>query len=282
MIHVKPSCVTPRAASLSPWQAAATLALGAALFALEALAPAAALYAALALFLFGIPHGAVERHLTRNGLERRLPSPGYTALYLCAALLFLWGWRAAPMPMLALFLLMSALHFGASEPRLAFAGLWVVFGSLALWTAPTLGIFSSLAATDLTALAPVARIAGLLAGLALAVQAVLRRDVAYGALLLGMFGLLGPVSAVALYYFAVHSLREWRDVHALQGGVRSMLALYAPFSLPVFIGGAAIVIAVQRGALDLSLAAGFGMAIAIPHMAPFERWLFAPGKTATP
>ena len=273
--------MTPRAASLPPWQAITTLALGTTLFALEALAPSAALYAALALFLLGVPHGAVERHVTRNGLERRLPSPGYTALYLGAALLFLCGWLAAPVPMLALFLLMSAVHFGASEPRLTLAGLWVVLGSLALWTAPTLDIFGALTATDLSALAPIARIAGLLAGLALAAQAVIRRDYAYGALLLGIFSLLGPVSAVALYYFGIHSLREWREVHALRGGVRPMLALYAPFSLPVFIGGAAVVLAVQQGALDLTLASGLGMAVAIPHMAPVERWLPAPRRAAT-
>ena len=175
--------------------------------------------------------------------------------------------------MLALFLIASAIHFGESEPRLPLAGLWVVAGSLIVFTEPTLAIFEELSQTELSHFSTPARVLALTIGIALGVQAALRRDIAYAALLLGIFCLLDPVSAVALYYFAIHSLREWRETHAVRGTIDSMMKLYAPFSVPVFIGGAATITAAYLGWISTPTAAGFAIAIALPHMVPLERVL---------
>ena len=271
------------------WQAGVVLSLAALLLAVQSLSLPAAIWTSLGLFLLGVPHGAVERHPVTDpahartpALRRLVPTAGYTALYLVVALVIFCGWVIDPRLTLAAFLAVSAWHFSASEPRLRTVGAWVVLGSLLALTRPTLDVFSLITARELStpALMEVGRITALCAGAALAAEAVWRHDLPYAALLVGMFALLHPVCAVALYYFGIHSLREWREVHAQTRErdarpLAAMLRLYAPFSLPVLAGGAGIIALVARGDVSLWIATGLAVAIATPHMLPFERWVAA-------
>ena len=270
----------PHAArSVSPAQAALAAGLGVAFAVLDRVVPSVGIWSALALFLLGVPHGAVERHPDSGGGWRRLvPTPGYTALYLVVGLLLFCSWLINPAITLGLFLLLSAVHFGHAEPRLRLAGLWVVLGSLLMFREETLGIFSLMTGVDWTA-PMVGRVAfwlPLAAGTALILEAAWKRDLPYAALLLGLFALVPPVGAVATYYFAVHSLREWGDARSRLpegGAVRRMVRLYAPFSLPVLAGGSGLLALVGMGAVPLLVAVGLGVAVASPHMIPLERWM---------
>ena len=269
-----PTTLTP---SVSAAQFMLAIALSIVLLALHALAPAVSVAAGLALFVLGVPHGAVERVRVDNqgSAETRhaVPSLAYTALYLTVAGAVLAVWLAAPLPALALFLTVSAVHFGLSEPILRSAGLWVVAGSLVLWTGPTLDVFAQITGNASVAdWAAPARGLGLAAGALLLLEAARKGDLAFAFMLLALFAVLPPVQAVAVYYFAVHSVREWRVVGRERGSLRAALRLYAPFAAPVILGGAATVAGVALGWIPLPLAAGLGVAVATPHMGPVDRW----------
>ena len=272
----------PHPRTFDPLSAPVFIGLGVVLFSLSSLAPQFGLFAALALFLLGVPHGAVERHPVSEadpsrGIRRTLPTLGYTALYLVVALLVFCSWLLGPLPTLGLFLALSAVHFSQAEPRLRLAGPWVVTGSLLLFAEPTLFIFGTLTQTELIAPVTVAtaQAVGATVALALLVEGLIRRDVGGALTLLLAFLLLPPVEAVALYYFASHSLREWREALAQRGSAVALIRLYAPFAVPVLLGGSAIIALTALGRVELFIAAGLAIAIATPHMLPFERWVAA-------
>ena len=252
------------------------LALGLLFVVLDRIAPAVGIWAALALFLLGVPHGAVERHPDGGNWRRLVPTPGYTALYLVVGLLLFCSWLINPAITLGLFLLLSAVHFGHAEPRLKLAGLWVVLGSLVTFRPETLAIFSTMTGADWSTVSGTALWLSLAAGAALLAEALWKRDLPYAALLLGLFALVPPVGAVATYYFAVHSFREWGDARSrLPEGdaLQRMVRLYAPFSLPVLLGGLGLLALTATGHVPLLLAAGLGIAVASPHMIPLEQWV---------
>ena len=103
------------------------------------------IWASLPLFLLGIPHGAIETQ------ERIAHIPGlhYTFLYIIFGILVFCSWLLSPHYTLALFLILSAYHFGQSEKHYPLIGLWVVSGSMLLYPTETLSVFSYLTGENL-------------------------------------------------------------------------------------------------------------------------------------
>jgi hypothetical protein len=206
-------------------------------------------------------------------MEKLMPDPGdyvgvsfwIISAAMVAATFFFWVERDRAVGKWKTSLTVAAMVTGIAAIHYFYMrGVWAMSGE-----SPTVFRY-----VDWLLTVPLQIVAGI-AGVILAVEAVRTRQLGAGVLFLAMFCVLPPVSAVALYYFGVHSLREWQAVREQQGGLAPMLKLYAPFSLPVLIGGAGMVTLVSAGLLPLSVAAGLGMALAIPHMAPFERWVAA-------
>ncbi|MEN9018477.1 MAG: Brp/Blh family beta-carotene 15,15'-dioxygenase, partial [Hellea sp.] len=104
-------------------------------------------WASLPLFLMGIPHGAIE---TQEKISH-VPGLHYTFLYLIFGILVFCSWLISPHYTLALFLILSAFHFGQSEKHYPLIGLWVVSGSMLFYPTETLGIFSYLTGEELNA-----------------------------------------------------------------------------------------------------------------------------------
>ena len=258
----------------SPWRWAVFVALGLWLGVAAAVAPLACHLASVGLFLLGVSHGAVERVTDAGGRSRRRrPTARYTVAYLIVGAGVFAVWQVAPVAALAVFLGLSALHFGLAEPRLRLAGLWVVTGSLLFHTEATLDVFKALVYLPLSEWAGPARGLGAGVGAAMLVEGIARGRLPYALLLIGAFWALPPVPAVALYFFAVHALDEWMAAHGEAGSLRAQARLYLPFALPATLAGGVAVLAVLSGWVSLPVAAGLGIAAVVPHMIPLDAWL---------
>ena len=75
--------------------------------------PVQLIIAATFFALLGLPHGALD-HLIFMGVAKWSPLPFYT-FYLGIMVVYTFAWLLAPGPSLALFLVMSAFHFGQSQ-----------------------------------------------------------------------------------------------------------------------------------------------------------------------
>jgi Brp/Blh family beta-carotene 15,15'-monooxygenase len=73
---------------------------------------------AVAVFLLGTPHGALDHRLARGLIEPRLGSawlPAFVVAYLAAAGAMVAAWLIVPAVALALFLALAVLHFGEHD-----------------------------------------------------------------------------------------------------------------------------------------------------------------------
>ena len=204
---------------------------------------------AVSLLLFGLPHGALD-HLVvrwlrgeRATARRVLP---FVGIYLLPVVAYLALWQWLPVLALALFLLISLLHWGDGDhyflatflgrpaPRSAreTGVIWLVRGGLPIALPvltnpagfPTVagGVLAHFGAAGTWQIDPALRIAGLLAlGTLLALYALqaavafrtaggyaLRTDLGEVALLVALFWLVPSVLAVGVYFCLWHSTRH--------------------------------------------------------------------------
>ena len=249
---------------LPPAQIAFLAWAGLVLWVLALASPTVGIIAGVALFLLGVPHGAVEAYEGR----RHVPGVFYTALYLAVGVgLFAW-WMVAPLFALAGFLLLSAWHFARDEPRLRAVGPWVVLGSGLVFPGETLAVFEAITGEAVPMSVAVFRMVAAVSAFALVAEALRRDALPYAAVLIAIFTLLPPVAAVALYFLGVHSFREMGLAAEEAGGWTKLLLRYAPFAAPALLGGGAVIALAALGHVPLAVAAGLAVAFAAPHMLP--------------
>lgn len=244
-----------------------------------------AFWAAVGLFVLGVPHGAVER---LPGQKRvMMPTIAYTALYIVFGIVVYSSWLISPVGTLVIFLALSAVHFGLSEPDVKSLGAWVILGSFLSFPNETISIFSFLTAADLSrglTIETAQYFAGLCA-LVIVLETAWRIyrkqavDIFRVVVLMAIFLLLPPIIAVSIYFFCFHSLGEMsRNVRSMKQRngrveISDLAKLYAPASLPALFGSGVIIWGVYIGLVPLYLAAGLGVAFIIPHMLPVEKLL---------
>lgn len=249
---------------------------------LNAVSPLAANWLAIALFLLGVPHGAVER--TDAGPRFIMPTIAYSALYLVFGVLVFASWLISPLGTFGIFLILSAWHFGQSEPDIKSIGAWVIVGSCLLYPAQTLTIFATLLgdARPNAAHIQAAQIMAMAALLGLVIEYVWRRGAGQNPSLLrlgflvAVFIVLPPIPAVAVYFFALHGLGEFTrtlaTVSRAGSGLKAVdiLKLYGPATFPAMFGAVVILALTVQGHIPMPIAAGLACAFIIPHMLPVE------------
>ena len=228
-------------------------------------------WASLPLFLMGIPHGAIE---TQEKISH-VPGLHYTFLYLIFGILVFCSWLISPHYTLALFLILSAFHFGQSEKHYPLIGLWVVSGSMLFYPTETLGIFSYLTGEELNArsLLMVGRLVAVTVVTILIIQISTRRKEKMRALILiALIALLPPVSAVAVYFFIFHSLGEMaKTVDQHNRMPMQILKLYTPAGIPALIGGVIGLYFFSGNLISLFVLSGLAVSFIVPHMCPVEK-----------
>ncbi|MGB7406638.1 MAG: Brp/Blh family beta-carotene 15,15'-dioxygenase [Pacificimonas sp.] len=225
--------------------------------------PGAVYPAALALFLFGTPHGAV---MFRGG-RAVLPSVSYAGLYVGSAFGMAALFLVAPGMGLIGFFAISAIHFARAE-----ADVHPAYGVFATFAA---FLFSPERTADLIiAILGDGGLNGdwMLVGGGIAVTALLialfapetRRTLEAPsrlALTVAMFAFLHPLLAIALYFFALHSVKEYLDL-ARDGALRDAM----PYGIPAAVGGALLYALTANELLAVSTAALVALAFTLPHM----------------
>lgn len=228
-------------------------------------------WASLPLFLMGIPHGAIE---TQEKISH-IPGLHYTFLYLVFGILVFCSWLISPHYTLALFLILSAFHFGQSEKHYPLIGLWVVSGSMLFYPTETLGIFSYLTGEELNArsLLMVGRLVAVTVVTILIIQISTRRKEKMRALILiALIALLPPVSAVAVYFFIFHSLGEMAKTADQHNRMpMQILKLYTPAGIPALIGGVIGLYFFSGNLISLFVLSGLAVSFIVPHMCPVEK-----------
>ena len=219
----------------------------------------------------GIPHGAIE---TQEKISH-VPGLHYTFLYLIFGILVFCSWLISPHYTLALFLILSAFHFGQSEKHYPLIGLWVVSGSMLFYPTETLGIFSYLTGEELNArsLLMVGRLVAVTVVTILIIQISTRRKEKMRALILiALIALLPPVSAVAVYFFIFHSLGEMAKTADQHNRMpMQILKLYTPAGIPALIGGVIGLYFFSGNLISLFVLSGLAVSFIVPHMCPVEK-----------
>ncbi len=242
----------------------------------------AANWVAIGLFLLGVPHGAVER--TPEAPRFIMPTLSYTALYIVFGIVVFSSWLISPLGTFIIFLLMSAWHFGQSEPSLKLIGAWAVIGSCLIYPAQTLGIFALLIDSEVPDLRAIqaAQIIAIGCLFALLIEYLWRVKAGEKPSLLRLgfmivlLIVLPPIPAVAVYFFALHGLGEFMrtiaSVSRANSNIKALdiLKLYGPATFPAMIGAGVIIVLTYQGHIPIWIASGLGVAFIIPHMLPVE------------
>ncbi len=175
--------------------------------------------ALLAIIVLGVPHGALDGEIARSLLQSRFGRawfPVFSLPYLSLFALVLLAWHFAPMPTLAAFLGASAWHFGSEDApgtRLAAiirGGLPIAVPLLAHLSA-TWAVFATVSGVSRSQPPDWLWAAGLIwlaLGMAWAGSAVMRGQgylLMTPALLSGVFVMLPPLTAFAIYFVCVHA-----------------------------------------------------------------------------
>lgn len=246
------------------------------------------LIAVAAILLLGIPHGGLDGAIARrSGWPAGLvPWLSFHLVYIALAALVTALWWLFPLPSLALFLLISGLHFGASD--IADHGShwlpWLAHGGLVCIAIPSLQpdlvepLFAMLAGADnarllmdfLTVmLIPWAIICTAYCGYAY-VNAAYRKPLVDLLLLIMLVSLLPPLISFALYFCLWHSrghmLRLWRSLEATERRRSAQEA--AAYTLLAWISAALIFYYLNDTAtLSLIQLTFIGLAaLTLPHM----------------
>ncbi|MGI4747415.1 MAG: Brp/Blh family beta-carotene 15,15'-dioxygenase [Janthinobacterium lividum] len=251
--------------------------------------------ALLAIIVLGVPHGALDGELARSALRTRFNRSWFLIFaipYLVLAASVLLAWHLAPVPTLIVFLAMSVLHFGTEEcdnghrlDVIVHGGLPIAMAVLAHPAATAL-LFGTISRTVM--MQPPAWLwAGSLLWLACAATWVIKRLQAgeasrlkWPGLLVGVFIVLPPLTAFAIYFVCIHAPAHTRSLICDHPGAPRIrdAGSAALLSLPVtgltLLIGAALW-PLYDGPTDqrlLCLTIQGLAALTVPHML-FETWL---------
>jgi Brp/Blh family beta-carotene 15,15'-monooxygenase len=248
---------------------------------------------AVLVAVVGLPHGGLDhrvgRAVLRPALGRRWPR-AFAPAYLGVMALVLAGWVLAPLPTLAGFVLLSAVHFGTADGEAGSPGGLVraaLFGGMVVWV-PALvrpAEFTRLLTwvvpgewPEELLFAPAVRCALWLA-LAAVLGCVAVRPVRAGVPTLGfvaLFALAPPLVGFAAYFCGWHSTRELARLarQAAPGeplvGLGRVLAAAAPVAaLAALLGAVGWAVAEADRPLTPGLVRTVFVglsAVAVPHM----------------
>ncbi len=238
-----------------PWTPVALFAVAAILAATELAAPRwSATVDLYFIIVMGLPHGALDSERARPFFAPRYGMFWFVVFavpYLALAALFLLAWHVAPLMTLAVFLVMSTWHFG-DEPgagllkRLALGGAPIALPVL-FHPSATAALLAGISGVPMT-VCPYWLFAASLAWTVPAVWYSVRQKSAVGqlALIAGLYALLSPLTALAIYFVCLHSPAHMRHVaedpliRARVGSLRRAIGRSLPTTLVTLAIGVAL------------------------------------------
>ena len=243
------------------------------------------------MVLIGLPHGAFDGAIANHlGAGRSFAAAAkFIASYCAAAGLVIAIWIAFPSVTLALFLIISMIHFGRGDAsaksgpvfmtQVLLHGGLPIFGIIYFQQSSVIPLFDALTngASDLAILiskimVPVLGLMAGLYGLMAFRDASLRARFAEFILLAMAFAILPPLISFALYFCIIHTGRHMRRIWHVLASTPSPRGLYrqaAGFTLASWLVGGAAFLWLETGDLDAALlqVVFIGLAaLTVPHM----------------
>ena len=251
----------------------------------------ASVVALLFVVLIGLPHGAFDGAIANHlGAGRSFATTAkFIASYCAAAALVIAIWIMFPAATLALFLIISMIHFGRGDAsaksgpvfmtQVLLHGGLPIFGIIYFQQSSVIPLFDALTngASDLAILISkiMVPLLGLMAGLygLMAFRdASLRARFAEFILLAVVIAILPPLVSFALYFCIIHTGRHMRRIWHVLASTISPKGLYrqaAGFTLASWLVGGAAFLWLENGDLDAALlqVVFIGLAaLTVPHM----------------
>ena len=251
----------------------------------------ASVVALLFVVLIGLPHGAFDGAIANHlGAGRSFAAAAkFIASYCAAAGLVITIWIMFPAVTLALFLIISMIHFGRGDAsaksgpvfmtQVLLHGGLPIFGIIYFQQSSVIPLFDALTngASDLAILISkiMVPLLGLMAGLygLMAFRdASLRARFAEFILLAVVIAILPPLVSFALYFCIIHTGRHMRRIWHVLASSSSPKGLYrqaAGFTLASWLVGGAAFLWLETGDLDAALlqVVFIGLAaLTVPHM----------------
>ena len=251
----------------------------------------ASVIALLFVVLIGLPHGAFDGAIANHlGAGRSFATAAkFIASYCAAAALVIAIWIMFPAVTLALFLIISMIHFGRGDAsaksglvfmmQILLHGGLPIFGIIYFQQSSVIPLFDALTngASDLAILiskimVPVMGSMAGVYGLIAFLDASLRARFAEFILLAVVFSILPPLVSFALYFCIIHTGRHMRRIWHVLASTISPKELYrqaAGFTLASWLVGGAAFLWLENGDLDAALlqVVFIGLAaLTVPHM----------------
>jgi len=251
----------------------------------------ASIVALLFVVLIGLPHGAFDGAIANHlGAGRSFAATAkFIASYCAAAALIIAIWIIFPAITLALFLIISMIHFGRGDAsaksgpvfmtQVLLHGGLPIFGIIYFQQSSVIPLFDALTngASDLAILiskimVPVLGLMAGLYGLMAFRDASLRARFAEFILLAVVIAILPPLVSFALYFCIIHTGRHMRRIWHVLASTISPKGLYrqaAGFTLASWLVGGAAFLWLENGDLDAALlqVVFIGLAaLTVPHM----------------
>ena len=251
----------------------------------------ASVVALLFVVLIGLPHGAFDGAIANHlGAGRSIAATAkFIASYCATAALVIAIWIIFPAITLALFLIISMIHFGRGDAsaksrpvfmtQVLLHGGLPIFGIIYFQQSSVIPLFDALTngASDLAILiskimVPVLGLMAGLYGLMAFRDASLRARFAEFILLSVVITLLPPLVSFALYFCIIHTGRHMRRIWHVLASTISPKGLYrqaAGFTLASWLVGGAAFLWLENGDLDAALlqVVFIGLAaLTVPHM----------------
>ena len=251
----------------------------------------ASVVALLFVVLIGLPHGAFDGAIANHlGAGRSFATTAkFIASYCAAAALVIAIWIMFPAVTLALFLIISMIHFGRGDAsaksgpvfmtQVLLHGGLPIFGIIYFQQSSVIPLFDALTngASDLAILiskimVPVLGLMAGLYGLMAFRDASLRARFTEFILLAVVIAILPPLVSFALYFCIIHTGRHMRRIWHVLASTISPKGLYrqaAGFTLASWLVGGAAFLWLENGDLDAALlqVVFIGLAaLTVPHM----------------
>jgi Brp/Blh family beta-carotene 15,15'-monooxygenase len=251
----------------------------------------ASVVALLFVVLIGLPHGAFDGAIANHlGAGRSFAAAAkFIASYCAAAGLVITIWIMFPAVTLALFLIISMIHFGRGDAsaksgpvfmtQVLLHGGLPIFGIIYFQQSSVIPLFDALTngASDLAVLISkiMVPLLGLMAGLygLMAFRDASLRARFYEFILLAVvIAILPPLVSFALYFCIIHTGRHMRRIWHVLASTISPKGLYrqaAGFTLASWLVGGAAFLWLENGDLDAALlqVVFIGLAaLTVPHM----------------
>ena len=251
----------------------------------------ASVVALLFVVLIGLPHGAfdgaIANHLGAG--QSFAAATKFITSYCAAAVLVIAIWIIFPAITLALFLIISVIHFGRGDASAKSRSVFMmqvllhgglpIFGIIYFQQSNVIPLFDALTngASDLAILmsnitVPAMGLMAGLYGLMAFRDASLRARFLEFILLAGVFAILPPLVSFALYFCIIHTGRHMRriwHVLALTSSPKGLYQQAVVFTLASWLVGGAAFLWLETGNLDAALlqVVFIGLAaLTVPHM----------------